>query len=215
MLMSFVAFLGFFVIAFSLNRVGKRYDSFHNRFKLRFSFELSIYLMEIAIVFMLFQIFLHFFGESLGYKREGILKEFIDLFTVYQIFLFVVLKLYDSYKLEPYIGIQNILESIEMYVAEGKKIPQGLEMAFLAVREYSGQYAFLDGLNIERLLEDYEKFRLMDTEPAKERVEAIRYEIDNIKSSVKLNIEYTNSHLNLSILRRIRFTSQISKTLND
>lgn len=152
---------------------------------------------------MLFQFLIGFFGNFLGYKGEGLLKEFIDLFTVYQIFIFVVLKLYDSYKLEPYLAMLYNIEQAEIYMSKNEPIPRSLISKANFVKEYSGMIDFRKSLDLEEVLLEYELYRSSDMKEAKEVVDEIIDVLHFLKSDVQLSIEQIEEHSTISILRRI------------
>lgn len=200
MLVSVLFFLFFLTSAFLAKKLSSKNTQFELRFRLRFAYQLLLYLTEIAFVFMLFQFLIGFFGNFLGYEGEGLLKEFIDLFTVYQIFIFVVLKLYDSYKLEPYIAMLYNIEQAEIYMSKNEPIPQSLIVKTNLVQDYSGMSDFRKSLNLEEVLLEYEKYRSSDMkEVIEEIIDILRF----LKSDIQLAREQIEQHSTISILRRI------------
>ena len=200
MLVSVLFFLFFLTSAFLAKKLSSKNTQFELRFRLRFAYQLLLYLTEIGFVFMLFQFLIGFFGNFLGYEGEGLLKEFIDLFTVYQIFIFVVLKLYDSYKLEPYIAMLYNIEQAEIYMSKNESIPQSLIVKTNLVQEYSGMSDFRKSLNLEEVLLEYEKYRSSDMkEVIEEIIDILRF----LKSDIQLAREQIEQHSTISILRRI------------
>lgn len=203
MLVSVLFFLFFLTSTFLAKELNNKNTQFELRFRLRFSYQLLLYLTEIGFVFMLFQFLIGFFGNFLGYKGEGLLKEFIDLFTVYQIFIFVVLKLYDSYKLEPYLAMLYNIEQAEIYMSKNEPIPRSLISKANFVKEYSGMIDFRKSLDLEEVLLEYELYRSSDMKEAKEVVDEIIDVLHFLKSDVQLSIEQIEEHSTISILRRI------------
>lgn len=181
------------------------------RFNANFRYELFIYLTEIFFMFAVFQTLLIFFEKPLGYEGEGFLKRFIDLFTVYQIFVFVVLKLFDSLKVDSCSALLYNIELAAPLLEENKTIHSDI---WESRKHYDDPKMFLPaevlvyGKCFFLLLDDYEENRLNDTEESKAILDDAKYKINMIKSKTSLMREETNFHWNVSLF--IRFGKWIS-----
>lgn len=176
------------------------------RFNANFRYELFIYVTEIAFIFMLFQLVLMFYAKPLGYEGEGFLKRFIDMFTVYQIFIVVVLKLYDSLKQDAYSTLLYSIDLATPLLDENKPIHEdvwegrnvyGDEKVFFPAELLSAVNGFYT------LLELYEEHRLSDSEESKELVNEIRHKVNMIKSKFGLANNELGFHWNTSLFLRL------------
>lgn len=173
-----------------------------SRFNESVSFQVCIYLTEIAFVFLIFQIVLHFFSVPLGYQEEGWLKRFIDFFTVYQILIFVLLKLYDSYKKDAETLLVFAIDLVEPYIDSRKFVPD----VFYRYKET--ELYNLCPPNIIELFKEFEELLmqyeicLVDPDSYVESTEDIIIEIKRMRTVLNASIVDRESHWNFSILLR-------------
>lgn len=186
------------------------------RFNANFRYELFIYLTEIFSIFAVFQTVLYFFAEPLGYEGEGFLKRFIDLFTVYQIFVFVVLKLFDSLKVDAYSALLYNIDITLPLLEENKPIHPDIWEArqwYENPKVFYPAEALVYGNYFYNLLESYEEHRLGDTELSEAYRDEVKYRTNMVKAKVNLLREETNFHWNVSLLIRFGkwYTSKENK----
>jgi len=176
------------------------------RFKLNFLYKLLIYLQEILFMFFIFRwVSTSLFDNFLEYDEKGTLKQFIDFFTVYQIFVFVVLNLYDSLKKEIYLSLLHQMESVQPYLDTNKSIRTIIpEVEGLSSHERFLKYDDIsltddeDHKNFLSHLHDYEKNR----ENKPELAESTKFQINLLKASVNGKKERIESLWNLSLFLR-------------
>lgn len=151
------------------------------RFRLNFLLQLTLYFLEIAAIFYVFQIVSIYFVDSLGYTEPSILKRFLDFFTAYQVFIFVVLKLYDSLKKDSYTSVLYSIELAQPFIEFNKPIYKDIwkgkhlykEMDSLSKDTYTFYKEFYD------LLSKYEQFRIQTKYDS--------YKIKELNKSLKEN----------------------------
>lgn len=182
---------------------------FKTRFKMNFLYKLIIYLVEILVMFSLFQlIIMETPIKSLSaYDERSFFKRFIDFFAAYQIFIFIVLNLYDSLKKEVYLSLLHQFEHIQPYLDENKSIRSVMH----EVESSSSYDRYLkyddislsdneDYIEFLKLLNEYEKSR--EQEP--ESTDDIKFKITLFKATILEKKERIDSLWNLSLY--LRFT---------
>ena len=122
----FIGFVFMFILLFGVAEKKEKHPSKNPRFLSNFFLQLVLYFLEIAAMFYLFQIISIYFVDSLGYKEPSTLKRFIDFFTAYQIFIFVVLKLYDSLKKDSYNSILYVIELAQPFMELNKPVDKNV-----------------------------------------------------------------------------------------
>lgn len=211
MIASIVIFICMFSIMIFLRSRRFKKGTNRSRFNANFRYELFIYVTEIAFIFMLFQLVLVFYAKPLGYEGEGFLKRFIDMFTVYQIFIVVVLKLYDSLKQDAYSTLLYSIDLATPLLDENKPIHEDVwagrnvyddEKVFFPAELLSAVNGFYE------LLELYEEHRLSDTDESKEYVNEIRHRVNVIKSKFGLANNELGFHWNTSLFLRLGKSSK-------
>lgn len=187
-----------------------------NRFKMEFLYRLLLYILEIWTIFLLFQWILSSHKSTLGYSEEGTLKIFIDFFTVYQIFIFVVLKLYDSLKIDTYSSLLFLLNIMIPHVESREPIPEGFEdedtfkdvHKLIIPRDADNMRTNIFDLikDYRKTLEEYEKL-LDDDQSDRSEVESrffsIKHQLYVTKSTLELSKEELNFHWKVSLIQRI------------
>lgn len=178
--------------------------------KVAFNFQtgahLFFYFSEIIGIFGLFYIMVDQPYIPLGYEAEGGLKRFIDFFTVYQIFIFAVLKLIDSLKLNSCVSFGSKLDMILPLVENRKLIQPEIIKSF---KEFGNKKTNIVPENIRKdynnlflLLSDYEKNRELKNKNAVNRVQVIENELYALKIQTEVAKEELNYHWNVSLLLR-------------
>lgn len=183
--------------------------SFNTRFRLNFLFKLLSYLVEVLFIFLVFQwiVTTSQFKILFGYKESSVLKRFIDFFTVYQIFIFIVLNLYDSLKKEIFLSLLHQIDFIQPYLEKNKSIY--LEIQRMERKaSYSERVTKHDDISILenedytkffKYLKEYEKIREEDSKEASDIVSKINdFKIDVLEKKERLD-----SLWNLSLIARL------------
>lgn len=183
--------------------------SFNTRFRLNFLFKLLSYLVEVLFIFLIFQVIVSIqpLDTLLAYEERSILKRFIDFFTVYQIFIFIVLNLYDSLKKEILLSLLHQMDFIQPYLEKNQSI--SLEIERLKKKaSYSERVTQYDDISVLdnkdyqtffSYLEDYEEHRVENPEKANEILSRIsEFKVDILEKKERLD-----SLWNLSLIARL------------
>ena len=143
----------------------------------------------------------------LGYEESSILKRFMDFFTVYQIFIFIVLNLYDSLKKEISLSLLHQIDFFQPYLEKNKDIR--LEIQKMKKKaSYSERVTKYDDISVLEnkdyltfftYLEEYEQNRVEDPE----KVSKIIAEINDFKIDILEKKERLDSLWNLSLFTRL------------
>lgn len=205
----FIGFIFFIFVLIVLRDLRRKFSTAKATFRMDYLYQLSLYIFEIWSMFLLFQLVLFFYADSLGYADEGTLKRFIDFFTVYQIFIFVVLKLYDSLKIDAYSSLIFLLNTIIPHVENRELVPEGFEeepdseelkSLILPQEAENARTLILD------LLREYRELA-EDTVSSEAYIEgrlySIKHQLYFLKSSLELSREERNFHWNVSLLQRL------------
>ncbi|WP_214781028.1 hypothetical protein [Exiguobacterium sp. s22] len=179
------------------------------RFRMDFLYQLLIYLFEIWLFFSLFQWILFSHAETLGYSEEGTLKRFIDFFTVYQIFIFVVIKLYDSLKIDAYTSVIYLINMALPHVENEEVFPRGFlddntfeELQKLIIPHEAENIRS----HIFELLREYQELLEDEEHPdqyIESRIYSIKHQLYRERETLELSIEERNFHWNVSLFQRI------------
>lgn len=182
--------------------------SFKTRFKINFIYKLIVYLVEILIMFSLFQLIIMEtpIKDLSAYDERSFLKRFIDFFTVYQIFIFIVLNLYDSLDKEVYLSLLHQIERIQPYLDENKSV----HSVMYKVESSSSyeRYSKYDDISLSdneyyieflKLLREYEESR--EQEPG--ITNDIKFKINLFKADILEKKERIDSLWNLSLYLRL------------
>lgn len=183
--------------------------SFKTRFKMNFLYKLIIYLVEILVMFSIFQLIIMEtpIKNLSAYDERSYLKRFIDFFTVYQIFIFIVLNLYDSLKKEVYLSLLHQFEHIQPYL-DGNKSISSVINEIESSSSYD-RYLKYDDISLSdneyyveflKLLNEYEEIR----EQESESTDDIKFKITLFKATILEKKERIDSLWNLSLY--LRFT---------
>lgn len=173
------------------------------RFRANFTYELMLYVSEIIIMFFVFLWLVGDFGKYMGYSEKGWLKQFIDFFTVYQIFIFVVLKLYDSLKKDSYSSLLYNIEVVQPYLDAHKSIPEDIMIGkdiYQRKNLFISEEAYQYYKDFYTLLDYYENHLATDN---KEKYEECAHRINLIKAKVNIDKEFTEFHWNVSLFFRV------------
>lgn len=183
--------------------------SFNTRFRLNFLFKLLSYLTEVLFIFLVYQsiISTHTLNVLLGYEESSILKRFMDFFTVYQIFIFIVLNLYDSLKKEISLSLLHQIDFFQPYLEKNQDIH--LEIQRMKKKaSYSERVTKYDDISVLEnkdyltffnYLEEYEQNRAEDPK----KVSKIIAEINDFKIDILEKKERLDSLWNLSLFTRL------------
>ncbi|WP_214809095.1 hypothetical protein [Exiguobacterium sp. s102] len=182
--------------------------SFKTRFKINFSYKLIIYLVEILFMFSLFQLIIMEtpIKDLFSYDERSFLKRFIDFFTVYQIFIFIVLNLYDSLDKEVYLSLLHQIEHIQPYLDENKSISSVMN----EVKSSSShdRYSKYDDISLSdneyyieflKLLKEYDDSIKQESEITND----IKFKITLFKATILEKKERNDSLWNLSLYLRL------------
>ncbi|QZY88554.1 hypothetical protein [Exiguobacterium acetylicum] len=183
--------------------------SFNTRFRLNFLFKLLSYLVEVLFIFLIFQVIVSIkpLDTLLAYEERSILKRFIDFFTVYQIFIFIVLNLYDSLKKEILLSLLHQMDFIHPYLEKNQSIH--LEIEKLKKKaSYSERVTQYDDISVSdnkdyqtffSYLENYEEHRVENPEKADEILSILsEFKVDILEKKERLD-----SLWNLSLIARL------------
>lgn len=204
-LLSFLILIDFIILVIK----DTKSFSFNTRFRLNFLFKLLSYLTEVLFIFLVYQsiISTHTLNVLLGYEESSILKRFMDFFTVYQIFIFIVLNLYDSLKKEISLSLLHQIEFFQPYLEKKKDIR--LEIQRMKKKaSYSERVTKYDDISVLEnkdyltffnYLEEYEQNRVEDPE----KVSKIIAEINDFKIDILEKKERLDSLWNLSLFTRL------------
>lgn len=204
-LLAFLILINFFIL---LIKDTKNF-SFNTRFRLNFLFKLLSYLMEVLFIFLVYQsiISTHTLNVLLGYEESSILKRFMDFFTVYQIFIFIVLNLYDSLKKEISLSLLHQIDFFQPYLEKNKDIR--LEIQRMKKKaSYSERVTKYDDISVLEnkdylaffnFLEEYEQNRVENPE----KISKIIAEINDFKIDILEKKERLDSLWNLSLFTRL------------
>jgi len=183
--------------------------SFNTRFRLNFLFKLLSYLTEVLFIFLVYQsiISTHTLNVLLGYEESSILKRFMDFFTVYQIFIFIVLNLYDSLKKEISLSLLHQIDFFQPYLEKNQDIH--IEIQRMKKKaSYSERVTKYDDISVLEnkdyltffnYLEEYEQNRAEDPK----KVSKIIAEINDFKIDILEKKERLDSLWNLSLFTRL------------
>lgn len=193
-------------MVFFLRLIRPFFKSSKAKFRIEFLYQLSLYIAEIFLMFSCFQLFLHLNDKPLGYDEKGTFKRFLDFFTAYQIFIFVVLKLYDSLKIDAYSSLMYGLDIVIKFVEDNAAVPEGfqkidelLKMDGVAIpHETANEYERLHNIIIR-----YKEIRHKNTKSIREEKEKIKRDLYIMQASLSLAKEERDFHWNVSILQRI------------
>lgn len=185
--------------------------SFNTRFRLNFLFKLISYLAEVLFIFLLFQVLISIkpLSTLLIYEERSILKRFIDFFTVYQIFIFIVLNLYDSMKKEILLSLLHQMDFIQPYLEKNQSIHLEIEKLKMKA-SYSKRLTQYDDISVLdnkdyktffSYLEEYEEHRVEKENP--EKVNEILSRISEFKVDILEKKERLDSLWNLSLISRL------------
>lgn len=204
-LLAFLILIGFIILVIK----DTKSFSFNTRFRLNFLFKLLSYLTEVLFIFLVYQsiISTHTLNVLLGYEESSILKRFMDFFTVYQIFIFIVLNLYDSLKKEISLSLLHQIDFFQPYLEKNKDIR--LEIQKMKKKaSYSERVTKYDDISVLEnkdyltfftYLEEYEQNRVEDPE----KVSKIIAEINDFKIDILEKKERLDSLWNLSLFTRL------------
>lgn len=206
-LLVFITVIDFILLVILLKNEEKY--SFNTQFKLNFLFKLLNYLMEVLFIFIVFQAIITIprLDSLLGYKESSILKRFMDFFTVYQIFIFVALNLYDSLKKEVSLSLLHQIDFIQPYLEKNKDIH--LEIQKMKEKaSYDERMIKYDDISVLKskdyvtffnYLKEYEENRVENPEKANEVI----VKLNDFKIEILEKKDRLDSLWNLSLFRRI------------
>ncbi|OAN13859.1 hypothetical protein [Exiguobacterium undae] len=181
------------------------------RYLYNFLYKVSLYIAEILLMFSLFAWLTDYF--KVDYEEEGKLKQFIDFFTVYQIFIFAVLNLYDSLKKEVHISLIHQIEYIQLYLEANKNIDKEIEkVKHQFSNEKRLQYDDIDiseNKEVTKLIASLEKYN-ENRESNSELASDAKFEISLQKNELNERKERIDSLWNISLFLRF-FTVIYSK----
>lgn len=141
-----------------------------------------------------------------AYDERSFLKRFIDFFTVYQIFIFIVLNLYDSLDKEVYLSLLHHIEHIQPYLDENKSI--SLVMDKIKNASSHDRYLKYDDIDLSdneyyleflKLTREYEESRKQESEITND----IKFKITLFKADILEKKERIDSLWNLSLYLRL------------
>lgn len=121
---SLLVFLFYVLIVVFMNIRNHRKSSWRVRFTLNFLYKVLLYIGEVFFIFVIYLLFLKIVGYV---SKEEFLKQFLDFFAVYQIFIFAVLNLYDSLKKEIPLSLLHQIERVQPYLDANMRIDEELE----------------------------------------------------------------------------------------
>lgn len=188
-------------------------------FVLGFVLNLSLYILEIFIVFILLRQVFMYFGTTLLDSKDSVPKQFIDFFTAYQIFVFVAIKLFDSFQQDHYGFLIRQIEIAQPRIDENTMIEDPSDdRFFMGTIKYHKDGNFLPG-NVKSmcnklyaLLTQYTEL-LSKIQKESEQVKKLKNELLNKRLpsekrksiQVSLNQLKFNSDLNNKEMKRIKF----------
>lgn len=201
-----VGFFAFF-IAFILGLIRKRLKDSKKWFGIHYAMHLLIYASEILIIFGLFNIVLEMPFLNINYGENDLLKRFIDFFTVYQIFIFVIIKMYDSLIIDALVNFDNRITKVKYLIDCKEEIPLLLldHLQFLSsTPSITSPLKVRNDLNkVIKLAERYNSNYLIGTEESKTEVLKVIRQLDDMQLDVNLRKEVLNYHWNVSLFLRV------------
>lgn len=123
-LIPLMVFLLYCTIIFFMIIRNREKNSWRVSFTYNFLYKVLLYIAEILTIFLLYTLLLKIIGYV---NKEKFLKQFLDFFAVYQIFIFAVLNLYDSLKKEIPLSLLHQIERVQPYLDENMNIDKELE----------------------------------------------------------------------------------------
>lgn len=189
-------------------------------FTLKYFKIICIYLFELTLIYLAYRYLITHrpLGNPEYTSKDVLLQQFAVFFSAYQIFVLIILKIYDSLHKDAYCAIIAAVEKVQAYVEEGKIVPQSMfsEMNF-TIRQHElprkAHEYYTDLLkqieiyntNLENTQDTKTDFPEIDEKikEYKELVSDVKIAIQHIKIDASTSKEATEFHWNISLLLRL------------